>query len=415
MSAELDIGGFGKTRQILTCLVENTFHATLTGVKVSTSSEDCQQWIDRGVVHMLGFNAEEAIRCFRKALHHDANCAIAHFFIAHSYAPNYNDAEGLDCAAGYEEARKAVDLMSSTQRDIVADWESALNHAGISRFCWPAAEPATADHCSSHVEAMRDVYKKCGRGNSLVAALFAESLLMLAPWKLWTPPPNIRAAIPETEELVAVLEQGLERDPTHPGLCYFYIRTMELSATPEKALPAANILRSRIPDQGHLLHMPSHIDMCLGHYKEAVDSNKKAVAADEKYARVMGHNNEVYKVYRLHNYHFMVWAAMFDGQFSTAMENAEAACLLVDTEAIRFINKDCACGSVFFESYGSLPWHVLVRFGKWEEILARPLKEDKDLYAATTAVAYYARGIACAILGRLKEADMENAPTSATN
>ena len=203
---------------------------------MSTSSEDCQQWIDRGVVHMLGFNAEEAIRCFRKALHHDANCAIAHLFIAHCYAPNYNDAEGLDCAAGYEEARKAVDLMSSTQRDIVADWESALIHAGISRSCWPAAEPATTDHCSSHVEAMRNVHKIFGRENSLVAALFAESLLMLAPWKLWTPPPNIRAAIPETEELVAVLEQGLERDPTHPGLCYFYIRTMELSATPEKAL-----------------------------------------------------------------------------------------------------------------------------------------------------------------------------------
>ena len=356
------------------------------------------------MVHMLGFNPEEAIRCFRKALHHDPNCAIAHFFIAHCYAPNYNDAEGLDCAAGYEEARKAVDLMSSTQRNILADWERALIHAEISRSCWPAAEPATA---SKHVEVMRDVYQKFGKENSLVAALFAESLSMLAPWKLWTHPPNIRAAIPETEELVAVLEQALERDPTHPGLCHFYIHAMELSVTPEKALPAANILRSRIPDQGHLLHMPSHIDMWLGQYKEAVDSNKRAVAADEKYARVMGHNNEVYKMYRLHHYHFTVWAAMFDGQFSTAMEYAEAACLLVDTEAICFTKKGFPFGSMFFESYGSLPWHVLVRFGKWEEILTRPLKEDKDLYAATTAVAYYARGIACAVLGRLKEADME--------
>ena len=62
---------------------------------------------------------------------------------------------------------------------------------------------------------------------------------------------------------------------------------------------------------------------------------------------------------------------------------------------------------MFFEAFGMLPWHVLVRFGKWKEILARPLKDDADIYPGTTAMSHYARGVACAVLGQLEEADKE--------
>jgi len=93
----------------------------------------------------------------------------------------------------------------------------------------------------NYANAMRLVYKKYGGNDVDIAALFAESLMMLAPWKLWTSPPDVKPAIPETEELVGVLEKALELDPTLHGLCHFYIHTMELSAThAEKALPAAD-------------------------------------------------------------------------------------------------------------------------------------------------------------------------------
>ena len=372
-------------------------------VEVSTSSEECQQWINRGAVQMFGFNPEEAIRCFRKALYFSPDCAMAHYFIAHCCAPNYNDASGLDCSQGLKEAQMALETASQAPAGL-KDWESAMIKAKPHQF----TDEESGDSVSrSYCNAMRPVYEKFGEENTLVAAVFAESLMMLAPWTLWTSQPDVKPAIPETEELVRVLEKGLEKDHTHPALCHFYIHTMELSASPEKALPAANVLRSRTPDQGHLLHMPSHIDMWVGQYKEAVEINKLAVVADEKYLRITGHENEMYKMYRLHNYHFTVWAAMFDGPFSIAVEYAEAACRQLDLKAVQFVLGDIPVGSMFFEAFGMLPWHVLVRFGKWKEILARPLKDDADMYPGTTAMSHYARGVACAVLGQLEEADKE--------
>ena len=206
---------------------------------------------------------------------------------------------------------------------------------------------------------------------------------------------------------MAVLERGLEKNPAHPALCHFYIHTMELSATPEKALPAANTLRTLIPDQGHLLHMPSHIDMWVGQYKEAMETNIVAVEADKKYVKLSGHDNEFYKLYRLHNYHFVAWAAMFDGQFTTAMKYANEICRYLTPDDVQFKMGEFPLGATFLEAYSSLPWHTLVRFGKWKEILARSLPENPDIYPGTAATSHYARGVAYAVIGQLKEADEE--------
>ena len=258
---------------------------------------------------------------------------------------------------------------------------------------------------------MRSVYKRFGEDDSDIAAMFAESLMLLVPWMLWTSPPDVRPAITETEELVAVhvLEKGLKKDPKHAGLCHFYIHTMELSYAPERALPAADVLRDCYPEQGHLVRMPSHIYMWVAAmYKESIEVNKKAILADERYKSNTGRDNEVYKSYRMHNYHFTAWASMhmFDGQFTTAMEYAEGAEKQLGVEAVTAVIGDLPLG-MYLESFGSLPWHVLVRFGKWEEIITRPLRSDETIYPGTLATARYARGIAFAVLGRLDEADVE--------
>ena len=384
MNDYLDLGGFGK--------------------KVTTSSTDCQQWVDRGVVHTFGFNREEAIRCFQKALSYDSNCAMAHYFIAYNNAADYNNPDGMDYAVGYEEAQKALQMAKDTP---LSEWEMALIEAQVQRFCWPVGSKPLEELHRNYAIAMRPVYQKFGQDDVDIAAMFAESLMMLAPWQLWTVPPNVKPAIPETEELVTVLERALKKQPTHPGLCHFYIHTMELSATPEKALPAADVLRVCVPDHGHLLHMPSHIDMWVGQYKEAIEVNKKAVVADKTYVTKTGHDNELYKMYRLHNYHFTVWAAMFDGQYSTAIEYAEAAERQLGPDAVTCMVGDLPIGSMYLEAFMSLPWHVLIRFGKWETIINRSVKEDKDLYAGAIATAHYARGVAFAVLGKTEDAEAE--------
>ena len=351
---------------------------------------------------MFGFNSEEAIRCFLKALSFDSNCAMARVFLSHSCSPNYNNPNGLDPGMARDESQRALDTIEKIEG--YEGWEVALIRARPLLFAeGKSAGEASQDYCN----AMRAVYKEFGSDSRLLVALFAEALLMLSPWKLWTRPPNVKPAIPETEELVGVLERGLQQHPTHPGLCHFYIHTMELSATPEKALAAADVLRTLVPDQGHFLHMPSHIDMWVGQYKEAVDTNMLAVAADEKYVRVSGQDNEFYKVYRLHNYHFTAWAAMFDGQFSVAMKYAEEICRQLPPEAVQFKLGPIPIGAVYFEAYSTLPWHVLVRFGKWQEILDRSPIEQPDIYPGAAATSHYARGVAYAVLGNQKAADAE--------
>ena len=374
------------------------------GTKVTTKSSDCQVLINHGLLQLYGFNHEEAIRCFQKSLTYDAKCAMAHYFIAYSNAPNYNNPDGLDHAVAFQESRKAMEKAIDGN---VSDREMALIKAQQSRFCWPpGSESADVLH-KNYANEMRSVHQKFGEGDADVATFFADSLMMLKPWKLWTSPPEYKPAIPETEELVSVLETTLKMHPNHPGLCHCYIHTMELSATPEKALPAADVLRTSGFEQGHLIHMPSHIDMWIGHYKEAIEINKKAITADELYVKHTGQNNEFYKMYRLHNYHFLVWAAMFDGQFATAMEYAEATDKQLEPETVMFMLDGAPLGSLFLEAFTSLPWHVLIRFGKWEDIISRPVKEDKNMYACAVATAHYARAIAFAVLGRLKEAEVE--------
>lgn len=57
------------------------------------------------------------------------------------------------------------------------------------------------------------------------------------------------------------------------------------------------------------------------------------------------------------------------------------------------------------ESFLTMKAHVLVRFGKWHEILKLQLHDDQNLYCTTTAMTLYAQGIASAALGRVADAN----------
>ena len=379
-------------------MAETSFPKTVT-----CSSQECQDLFNKGLLQAYGFNHEEAIRCFEKCLSLDSNCIMAHFFISHCYGPNYNNSGGLNSARSHKETQKALSLIQANETFL--EWEVALIEAQVQRFCSPADQKPKEELTRNYANAMREVYKRFDTDPDIVS-IFAEALMMLAPWALWTPPPNITAAIPETLELVSVLEKALKDHPQHPALCHYYVHTMELSATPEKAMPEADVLRKKFY-QGHLFHMAAHIDMWVGHYKEAVEVHEKAIAADEDYRKESGQENNFYKLYRMHDYHFMSWAAMFNGQFAVAIKCAEEVERQLDKKAVTATIGDFPVGATRCEAYAAFPWHVLVRFGKWEDIIQRPVKKPVDLYPAVTATSRYARAVAFAALGRLEEAEKE--------
>jgi tetratricopeptide (TPR) repeat protein len=271
----------------------------------------------------------------------------------------------------------------------------------------------------AYAAAMKTVFDKYP-GDIDLHALYAESLMVLKPWKLWNKTVTdageieITAADDNTLEAVRVIEAGfeLEGGKQSPTLCHLYCHIMELSPTPEKALPAADTLRTLMPDCGHLVHMPSHIDAWVGQWKEGIDANKAGVAADDKFCKQADMDSMFYKFYRMHNHHFVVWCAMHDGQYTTAMEysrKAEAQLPAGDKDSgVNFLLAGIIpMGKVFLESYCTMVWHTMVRFGKWDEILAEPTRDDKEVYAGTIATQHYARGVAYASTGRVAEAEAE--------
>jgi hypothetical protein len=158
-----------------------------------------------------------------------------------------------------------------------------------------------------------------------------------------------------------------------------------------------------VPDAGHLVHMPTHIDILCGHYRDAMHWNLKAIEADRKYLERAGPFN-IYSGYRVHDYHFAVYGAMFLGQFAPALAAAEELIATTPEDLLRIPSPPMAD---YFESYIAVKQHVLIRFGRWHDILAQPLPEDPDLYRNLIATMHYARGVAHAALGNVPEAEEE--------
>jgi len=209
-----------------------------------------------------------------------------------------------------------------------------------------------------------------------------------------------------TVEAQDVLETVLDTGGAamaHPGLLHLYVHLMEMSPHPEKALKAGDILRTLVPDAGHLVHMPTHIDVLCGDYVKVVRGNEAAVEADLKYFEREGAFN-VYTGYRQHNYHFVVYGALFLGQIEPALSAVRGMAETVPEAMLRIESPPMAD---FFESYMGLEPHILVRFGKWDELIQMQPPEDPELYCTLNANTLYARAVAFAALGRVAEAEAE--------
>ncbi len=356
--------------------------------KVTTTSPEAQMWFDRGLGLTYGFNHEEAIACFERAFEADPECAICYWGKAYALGPNYNNVEMTDDASrgAYEALKLAVSKMKNA-----TELERALIEALQHRYVLPAPEDRTELE-KAYADAMRKV-RAAFPDDADVAALTGESLLMLRPWKLWSPEGDPAA---ETWEIREVLEEGLERWPDHPALAHLYIHAMEAGPEVADLLPVAENLETLTPGLGHLIHMPSHIYTWTGRYDDVIRVNQRAVEVDMAFVEHAGREN-FYTLYRMHNYHFVAYGAMFAGRREVAMDAARE---LVSEIPPALLTEDWID---FVDVFVGTPYHVMVRFGMWDEILADPGPKGDNVLAAR-AIWRYARGIALASLGRVDEA-----------
>ncbi len=358
---------------------------------VSTDSTEAQLWFDRGLGLTYGFNHEEALRCFERAAEADPDCAMAYWGQAHANGTNYNSPVMEEAAsrAAWEALQKALARLEGTQ-----PVERALIQAQRARFTWPAPEDRSGLELA-YAQAMRRVHAAFP-DDANVAALTAEALMQLRPWELWSPE---GVPAPELPEIRAVLEDALERWPDHPALCHLYIHAMEAGPEVARALPAARALETLTPGLGHLVHMPSHIYTWTGKYEDVIRVNLEAVEIDDAFVDYAGRDN-FYTAYRIHNYHFVAYGAMWDGQRALALDYARRLVTEIPDGLL-------SMAPDLFDVFTATPYHVMVRFGLWEEILAEP-EPQGDLHASR-AVWRYARGVALASLGRVAEALAEQA------
>jgi tetratricopeptide (TPR) repeat protein len=374
---------------------------------VTTTSKEAQIWFDRGLNWCYGYNHEEAVRCFKKAAKYDPNCAMAQWGIAYAAGPNYNkqwvafdpvdlkSSLGLACAAT-KQALKLLDQASPVEQALIRPLAKRypLNEPGNVTPIWN----------DDYAAAMREVYL-AHKDDLDVAALFAEAIMNRTPWLLWDIKTGKPAEGADTAEAIAVLERAMATASgmNHPGILHMYIHLMEMSPHPERALRAGDALCSLVPDAGHLIHMPTHIDVLCGNYKDVIDRNELATIADKKYLAREGAVN-FYSLYRCHNYHFKTYGAMFLGQYGPALEAAEEMAAAISEDLLRVESPSMAD---WLEAFVSIKLHVYIRFGKWQEIIASPLPADQKLYCVTTAMLHYAKAVAYAASFNVPAAEKE--------
>ncbi|MEW6248230.1 MAG: tetratricopeptide repeat protein [Nitrospirota bacterium] len=355
---------------------------------ITTPSQKAQQYFDQGLRLVYAFNHEEAIHSFEEATRHDPAAAMPYWGVALALGPNIN------APMDKEQERRAYHALQQalTRREHAGPKERAYIEALATRYSPDSnAKRETLDQ--AYADAMREVWKRYPDDTD-AGTLFAEALMDLQPWNFWTPDGQPKG---NTEEIVATLERVLTLNPDHPGACHYYIHAVEASPRPERALSCAERLPALVPGAGHLVHMPAHIYLRLGRYREAAERNMHAAAVDQAYLKHR-HLTGIYPTgYYPHNLHFL-WAAL-------TMEGRSREAIQAARDLHRVVSWDEARKDPSMEEFTPTLLFALARFGKWNDVLAVPPPPAELVY--TAAIWRYARGLAYAATGRFDEADAE--------
>jgi tetratricopeptide (TPR) repeat protein len=243
---------------------------------------------------------------------------------------------------------------------------------------------------------MKAVWEKFPK-DADIGALYAESLMNLRPWDLWTIDGKPQ---PETPEILKALQAVVQLDPKHPLANHLYIHACEASPHPENADDAADRLRDLQPALGHMVHMPSHIDIRRGRWQAAIEANDRAILADRNYAKTVP-EQRFYRMYMAHNHHMLAFAAMMQGESKRALSAVRD--MLAD------VPKDWVAlpeNAAIADGFVAAPLEVMKRFGQWDEILKEP--EPPEIFPIARAMRHHIRAIAYAAKGETAKARDEH-------
>jgi len=369
--------------------------------KVTTKSVEAQRYFDQGLAWLHGFHHGAAIRSFQEAARLDPECAMAHWGIALAHGPHINVPMVPPPAA--EVAAREITLAKKHAAQ-ATPVERALIDALATRFAYPQPDDRSPLD-RAYADAMRTVWKSFPQDPD-VGALFAEALMTLRPWDQWTADGKPQ---PGTEEALATLDAVFKLNLNHPFANHLYIHAMEASMTPERAVAAADRLRDLQAGLPHNVHMPSHIDIRNGRWQEAITANWKAIEAARRLRAAGGPPPAgPIHIYNAHNHHMLAYAAMMTGQSELAIGQIRTMVAMFPEDFLRDF-------APFVDAYVAMPYEVLLRFGRWDDVLAAPdhpahLPFARSMRLAARGIAYAAKGDTAAAR-REQQAYLALAPT----
>jgi len=356
---------------------------------VTTSSPMAQRYFDQGLIWAYAFNHDEAIRAFRQAAVLDPECPMAWWGISLCNGPHINNAKMPPerSEAAWSALQKALALQHRG-----SSLEQQLIDALAKRYAFPAPDDRKSLD-QAYADAMGALWREHPH-DADIATLYAEAMMDLRPWDLWT---HDGEAQPGTDRIITILEEVLSRNLSHPGANHLYIHAVEPSPNFRRALAAADRLRDLIPASGHLVHMPSHIDVLVGNWEQAMKQNELAIQADIDY---LPHSPQqgFYTRYMAHNHHMLAFACMMVGHSERALQAARELVAGVPEELAR-------TSPQIIDSKMPMVYEVQMRFGRWDDILSEPA--PPKYLPLSTAIWRFSRGVAFAAKGKLDEAEHE--------
>ena len=239
--------------------------------RVSTIVGAAQAAFDRGLTLIYAYQHEEAEQAFRQAARLDPSLALAWWGVALALGPNINTVPDpkrtVQAATAINRARLlAARQATPAERDYVE---------ALARRYSKDPTPDFDALAIGYREAMRALVAH-HPDDPDAAALYAEAIMDLRPWRLWS---SDGQPEPGTLELVDLIERGLRAHPDHLGLMHYYIHAVEASNDPGRALAAARrLVATRVePAAAHLVHMPAHTFLRVGDWQAAIDANEHAL------------------------------------------------------------------------------------------------------------------------------------------
>lgn len=389
------------------------FNLGTYGRQISTHSAEAQRWFNIGLNWCYCFNHEEGVRCFEQALKYDSDCPFVHWGIAYATGPFYNLTWKEH---GQTELTRMVQrcfhhaqlALSSVPR--ATDVERQLIQALATRFQMPL--PVTLQEFELRDDAyateMRLVHRNFPNDQD-VMALLIEALMMRTVRRLWDIKTGAPAPNSNVIEALDICEQSFRLadkvgDAYHPAVLHLHIHLLEMSPVPERGIRSADILGNMCPDSGHMNHMPAHIYVLCGEYEKAKLASFKAIQANDLYL-AYADKPTYYILSCCHDLHLMMFTCMLLGQYKEASWAADKVRSLITRSVISLPDRPKLTETV--EGYYAMKSHVLVRFGRWQDIIDEPMVGEPELYMLTAAMQHYAKGVAHATLRQFDEAEQE--------